>query len=485
MIRINNKIRDKLLRIGPIAILILFSIYQFFYIFYNASFSFGDESQFLTTTAINKILPLKNYIMPSIGRFFPLGLMDYNLLIILPHGDSPYAHFLLNSISFIILVVTSFIYYKKIIIETIKPSIYLNIIIIACVSFITTRFYSVFLSLIFPERIIITLISLFLLLHLKYTSSKKAIYGFLSIVVAVYLTYCKEPIFGSLFVFSSVILIFNWEKLSLKNRAFYLVLITNSLIFIVIYYFIVFKHLTTMYSGGNMQMEFVDLFYKVFRSHKILLLALILSIYRLYKILLKRDYQFAYYDALLFTGMSYTIAILFLGLNFSYYYFPAVMFCTPPLVFWSLELLHTKYFIALWMLASIYTSSKVVDDIQKNQQGRANFPIYISQISGLIEQGYSPLWVQPELNNDFNISIRQWRKESLETYLNYLITPEKISSFTIIESPLEVNVKKKTILFFPLENIESDFNELKIDSFSKQNNFTLLTEIGGIKSYIN
>lgn len=477
--------KDESFRIVPIALFILFSIFQFFFIFHNASFSIGDESQFLTTTAINKVLPLKNYIMPSSGRFFPLGLMDYNLLLLLPYGESPYAHFFFNSISFLVLVIASFVYYKQIIVETIKPSIYLNLIIIACVLFITTRFYSVFLSLIFPERIIITLISLFLLSHLKYTKNQKSIYGLFSIVFAVYLTYCKEPIFGSLLVFSSLILILNWRKLSLKNRSFYIVLIANSIIFIIIYYFLVFKHVNSRYSGGNMQMELVDLLYKVFRSHKILLVAIILTIYRFYKILFKKDYQFVYYDALLLTGISYSLAIIFLGLNFSYYYFPAVMFCTPPLVFWSLRLMNVKYFLIFWMIASIYTSSKVVDDIQLNQHGRVNFPENISKISSLIEQGYSPLWVQPELNSDFNTSIRQWRKGSLEAYLNYLITPKKIPSISIVESFEEVNFKKNTILFFPIENNESDFNEGVLDSFRIQNNFTFLTEVGGIKSYVN
>ena len=96
----------------------LFSITMLlsFYIVFNANWLFGDDTLYLCTTAIGKILPISND-MNFGGRFFPLGHYDFNILVLIGKY-SPTAHYILSAISFILFVIITSFFYKKIINNT-------------------------------------------------------------------------------------------------------------------------------------------------------------------------------------------------------------------------------------------------------------------------------------------------------------------------------------------------------------------------------
>jgi hypothetical protein len=56
---------------------VLFAALGVFCVMFQANWTFSDDHGFIATTAINKYMSFM--IIPSIGRFFPLGLVHYNI----------------------------------------------------------------------------------------------------------------------------------------------------------------------------------------------------------------------------------------------------------------------------------------------------------------------------------------------------------------------------------------------------------------------
>jgi hypothetical protein len=181
--------------------------------------------------------------------------MDYNVLNFFPKGTKATSHYTLVALSFLVFSLVSYFFYKNLSFSVSKRIDYNQWMISFCVVFILARLFSVYLSLIFPERIITCLLAIFLLLYLKFNNTDKWLYGFMALLIAIYLTYCKEPIFGSLFILSLTNLIFNYKGLTRRNKIFYYLLIINCFVFSILYYFLVYKNITSFYTGGNRSLQ--------------------------------------------------------------------------------------------------------------------------------------------------------------------------------------------------------------------------------------
>lgn len=180
----------KIFDVFSYVILTLLVVVLIFFILFHAQWLLGDQAQFIGTTAIHKVLPLQRYIIPSLGRFFPLGLMDYNALLLLPNGSSALAHYTLNAIGFLIFALATVVFYAKILNELSKKN-FNSLIVLLIFVFLSQRVYSVYLDLIFPERIVSMLLAVFILFSYLFYKTEKWLYGFISLLSAFYLVYCK------------------------------------------------------------------------------------------------------------------------------------------------------------------------------------------------------------------------------------------------------------------------------------------------------
>ena len=100
--------RTILIKQIPICIYALLVGILTFFIVHNAAFVLGDQAQFLTTTALGEMLPLSRYVIPVLGRFFPLGITDYNVLLLFLNEPSATAHFVINAICFVLCAILLF-----------------------------------------------------------------------------------------------------------------------------------------------------------------------------------------------------------------------------------------------------------------------------------------------------------------------------------------------------------------------------------------
>ena len=462
-------------------LLSLLTTFLTFFIVYNANWLFGDDLIFLRTTAIGKLLPLSEGINMS-GRFFPLGHYDFNILL-LPGLKSATAHYVFSAISFIVFVTCISFFYSQLIYKISKDRRYTSWLVMFCVIFLMARFYPMFFYVIFPERLVIVLLSVFIILCFRFNETDHWKYGIPALFLAACLVYCKEPVSVALLVFSGTILIINNKGLTKYKRIFYSLLVVNSILFLFLYNYFVIIHSEILYTGGNRPMSVIELLIKVFRDNKVLIPAFGLAFIRLFLIFYKKEKKYLIYDGFLFSGIAYTFAVLMLKLNFSYYYFPAVVLCFPALVFWSVHYLNVKRVALILFVFALFSSVKLADYIKTNQAERISTYPKIVRLAELSKEGYQIIWYQPKLSSSdlFNIQLRDYKKESLEGYLNYVFNDASCFKMNIMT---DIKTEKlRMIVLYPEENIANVRENLEFKKSIEQNNGHQLTDIKGIQVY--
>jgi hypothetical protein len=442
----------KFYKVNTVFAVCLFAVcisYLFFFIIHNANWLLGDQLQFLRTTALNKVLPIRNYVIPTLGRFFPLGLMDYNLLLLFPMGYTATAHFILNAVSFLIFVIAFFFLLYEML--TTERNITLNIwIIVFTMLFLIQRVYSVFLDIIFPERIVVMLLAIFMLFTWQFNKTDKWGFGIVALACAGYMVYCKEPLFGALLVFSLTNIVFNWKNLSRNKIIFQWLLIVNSLLFIILYYFLVYRGIETAYSVNHDNTR-LGVILSMIRGQKIVIVAFVFLFIRFYSILKKKDYEHLFVDGLLFAGLAYFVACFILQLNTTYYYLPGVVLFTPAIVFWLIHYIKPLgACLVMFLFASFYLVKFPVM-IRDNQHRRINTYTQIEKIANYVPVGYKLVWYEfnPE-DKSWNSVLRDWKKSALKAYIAYILKDEQFDFIT--KDSLSENSNSKFIILYPIEN---------------------------------
>lgn len=467
-------------RIATLSFLSIIITLLIYYILKNATFLVGDDSSFLTTTAIGKYYPASTFVGWN-GRFPPLLHWIFNVLLIFPGGESAFAHFLLIAFGFFVFVLSQYFLFRKIIYSASDLHVYNNWLIIFCTVFIVVRVYPVFLDLYMAENIAVVCLSLFLIFYFKFWQTNKGHWGILALIPVIFVTYVKEPIFGSFLVFSMTVLIFSGNKLAKTHKIFHWSLVLNFLVFAVLYYLFVLRHSFSMY-GEICQLTGIELIYKVFRNHKVLFLAFILTFYRLYRVIVKRDRQNLIYDALLFAGVSYSVAMLILKMSFAKYYLPALVLSFPAIIFWAVKTINIRWISLIMLISAMYCTNLIVNDIKENQHARSTTLPILNSISELISEGYRLYWYQPRLNIDF-YDIRKDKQSYLEIYLRYILKERSEVKTIIISTFKDLPLKENYLVLNPIENESNSDSKKEFEDFITQNKFKLFQIIHGVKIY--
>jgi hypothetical protein len=207
--------------------------------------------------------------------------------------------------------------------------------------------------------------------------TKYYIFAFIS---SVYMTYTKEPIFGSLGIIALIELIFCIKSqggVTNKKKIFYISILINCFIFIVIYAYFWFKNPPTEIYGRANAHNIFDTIFTSWRREPYLIIATILSVIRFFSVLLKKDKEQLLIDSFLFAGIGYMCAIFILGFVQAYYYFPAVCFSLPAFTYQLHKLREDKkisqYNMLIILLIPIFTISTIrsVREVKKNLRLRA------------------------------------------------------------------------------------------------------------------
>lgn len=453
-----------------------------FFIVYNSNWIFGDDFGFLKSTAIGKPMLFPN---GENGRFSPFAQFDYNILLLIPDGNLVIAHYIFVDLSFFIFFALSFLFYNKVVSKYIISNSQKSLLLFLIVGSLMLKIYPLFISLVFPERTICILISVFIISYYYLAKTNKFIYVIFLLLSSLYMTYCKEPISIVLFVFAVVNLLFNYKLLTTNQKYVNVFLCVNLIIYLLLYYFIGFKNNETLYYKlpAFSSLSYFEVLDRVFRSHKILFLIFGLFFIRIYYFILKKDRTQLYYDALLFSGISYTVILIYLKLHLSHYYFPTFVLCMPSLINSSLIFFKRKlYLVIVLFISFLIMCSYTYKYIKNNQKSRITNMAGTTRLTNYILEGYNLVWYRYPQTYKFSISTTVDKdREILEEFINYKISNSTRYNLLIDSTYNESNLN--TILLYSTENNNEIIIKKNFDTLIRIYKLRLLNSFGNINVY--
>lgn len=439
-----------------------------FYILCNSNWGLGDDAIIISHTGNGLPFLPSGTICPEIGRFYPFAYLPYNILLLFKQGYiSATSHYLINAIFFIVFIIALFILINLIIKNRIQTR--LNFWITFFVLIITSqKIYVNFLNLFSTIWLDYTLLSLFLLFCYLFYLKSRWIHAFLSLFFLNYMLYCLEIIFVFPLILGITFFVFGHNNI--KQKIFGGLLLFSSGVFITLYYFLVYRHTIAAYDGGHgTNIGLLENALNMFISQKILWLSTIIIIIRMFIIIKKRDKYNIFFDSLLISSMTFMFGAFILKLNWTMYYNLATIQVLPPVIYYTLYYLKVRWCFILFFLFSVYSLYKYPSIIKLNQKERVEMELNMRQVLDYKNKGYKIVWYNIPISSQdytYNIDLREWRKNSVKTYLSYMTRDNKFKFDTILDS--------KTIILYPKENYlikqHSDSKRISL-SCIKQNEF--------------
>jgi hypothetical protein len=437
-------------------------------ILHEANWILGDDEQFINHTAIDKFRSIMEDIR-SDGRFFPLGLFDINLTLFIPNGHTPLGHYCLVCIEFILSIIVLLFLFRNSDNEDYKLSDqYINAFYIILLILFSTSLVQIFMNIVYPEKILFLTLPLFMLFYQKGLKTQHKKYYVLALLCAVYSTYCKEPISGALLIIVLINGIMGYKSLTKKDRIFNCILLINSIIFIILYYFIVYLHSTSFYNDGR-TFDILSFFTRIFTTEKILIFIFILGIIRGFYVFVKKDRNHLYYDGLLFAGIGYSFAYMLLRLNLNYYFSPTIVLSLPSIVYWTKYLYRKKKIQALSILLPIGLIACINLTPVRQTRGiiiryRENAMPYIESINEDYRNGKKLYWFEDEIGNPDNFAelnmYRNFYKLYMNKFIGYLNKDTITKDFFITIKQID-KLNPDDIIFLPMIEVEQVPVEIK------------------------
>ena len=349
------------LQISYFCVLLLLLISSFL-ILNNANWIFdlfwADDYQLLFSTAIGR--PSHSYT--GSGRFWPLGLCDYSLLLAIPFGTTVKAHFLYNCTTMIVACLLLF--------STLRKIVRRSYIALFCmpILFLSSSFILIHMSCIYPERQMFLMLCTFLFFYYKASHESNHFRDYaIAFLSAVYTTYLKEPVFGLWLAFACSNLIFG--NLKKNERKFNYSLIINSLIWICIYVYRTIYRDRTLIDGlkgygavsADSSVNVISNFVTFFQNDHVLYIFSAIAVIRLISILQNKESYNSCTDGVLFAGLSYAGAFLLLNMGSCHYFFPTIVLSLPAMAVAinQSKRFCLKYIIAILIVICSFCSANV------------------------------------------------------------------------------------------------------------------------------
>lgn len=304
-----------------------------FFIILNAEWILGDDKQTMLTTGSGVPLPMFSELIGggvANGRFCPMAHQELNLLTLIPFGYTPLAHYIFNAFFFIVLSFLSIILLRNIQKYYFKSESCILPILTYLFLFVGCTTLTTFLDIIYGRITSMLYLLVFYLIFLN-IKRKKAKYLYYSVPIVLWLTYSGENLFSSFFVIGATILLFNYKNNSKALNRYALFLICDAILYLLLYAIIVMPHAKSNYTSIPNDHFYLDLL--LWTPHAVLVL--VMSMIRLYCIVVKKDTSRIYLDSILFGGAALVMANIVLGLSTAYYYMGVMAFLMPSFLYWA------------------------------------------------------------------------------------------------------------------------------------------------------
>ncbi|MBR1735084.1 MAG: hypothetical protein IJ730_06555 [Alphaproteobacteria bacterium] len=439
-------------------------------ILWNANWVFelfwADDYQFVSTTAIGR----PSHAYTGVGRFWPLGLCDYCLLLLIPYGTTVTAHLIYNCVTMIISSLLFFSFLRNILKNNEIVSVFCMLILFSLSSFVLIH-----MVCIYPEREMFLMLSVFLFFYQKARNgSEKFLNYVIAFIAAAYTTYLKEPVFGMWIVFALSNLIFGTSV----ERKFNFALLLNSSIWIVIYTYRTLFRDRSLIDGGSYagisSMNFNTLFNNFlcfFNKEPILYLLLIIAIVRTFIILKDRKQYNSITDAALFAGVGYSFAYVLLNMQMNHYSFPSVLLEIPAFAIMLANSGLQRLLVCVPVLTSVYSIGNSILWMNNIFIHRENDPKMFEQLIAEQKSGKQILWItepgKEVITKQNSREGDQMRFRRYQIFLDYYAGYHEKQHFPFEKVSDYSKIKKNTIVICSNETLKSKYGEEIIEKINQ------------------
>jgi hypothetical protein len=182
---------------------------------------------------------------------------------------------------------------------------------------------------------------------------EKIFWQILALVAMIFATYTVEVCFGIFAIIAIFNLLFARGNLKKSDRIFNYIIIANTIIYGLLYYFNAYKNAVSFYHVD------VSSPIAVFTQNPLLVLVLIFAFIRAYFVLFKKDRRHIFYDGILFASAGGVFAYLMLRLYYAECYAISMILFLPVLVFWTALFYDKKRYLICGLLCLFVLSSSV------------------------------------------------------------------------------------------------------------------------------
>lgn len=328
--------KEKIQEMISLCALLAAAIFSVCVILFNADWMLGDNYSFILTTAQGKPAPLINGANIGNSRFFPLAGLDFNLLLFVPGGTSAFAHYVYVALSFAAAYLFFCLFNKKFFAGQGNDGIKNNAFFLtafSCLLLVANGgFFTVFMNVIYSERLIFLLFAFMMFSFLRGRDSRKTVWFVLAAAAAIYAAYLKETVSPALFAFSAFSLFFFRKDISKAEKTAHYAIAANFIVFMAMWLYFGYRGSSGSYRTDEI-MPFWQILHTVLWQHKIYLCILAAAFCRFCAISFFKSRPVVFADPLLLASAAFICEYIVLKFNSDYYYFPAAVLGIPPLLY--------------------------------------------------------------------------------------------------------------------------------------------------------
>lgn len=397
----------------------------------HGAWLFGDDYLFMQSFMNGSRSPL----VLEAGRFYPLGFAEFNLLKLFPSARSIFAYELITGLVLILTMFTLSRLFSQTAAAAGKKNRF-NWQALAFIIFLglTPAFVQIFLNIVYPEKMVILLLSVFLLFAVRAFNGNRWSDYSLAAAAAVLATYTKEPVFGAITIIAATLLVFGWRQLSQNQRRFAFFLVLNGIVFLGLYYFIAFKDQTSFYNQGKNFAPRLSLLFMMLERNRLFYLFAAVALWRLYQTLRHRQQPVALlFDGFLYASLGWLAAYAVLKLQDNYYLTPAYILGLPALYYY-LCLPQTNRWLKLVVWSALIIISAVTKPtpwflIYHTHKIREQHRTLLNDFTGAKSAGAKIYWYSPYPQQPFTLVRQQQITNIMTAYqLNRAVDAPKFVS---------------------------------------------------------
>ena len=390
-----------------------------FFIVYKAQWGLGDDAIIMRHTGFGIPFSPSDTTIPYMGRFYPFAYLLYNVLIPFSTGQiTAQSHYWLHLLMFVFLSF-SLAYLLLDILDGLNNG--WRYLIAFLGTFVATfRLYPQFLDCFSTVWLPYSLIGLFLLFTWLFHKKKKTGFAIVALLVINYFIYCLESHFAIPLIMGICGLLFHREATK-KEKVFYCFLVGSGLLYLTLYIILILPHIKTVYDGAHgTNVSILSNAVRMLFASKILLLALLVFIVRLYDTLVNKS-KYTFFDNIILTAIGYCCCCFVLRLNWTLYYNIPALITIPAICYFGQRYLKAPI-TAVILLALFGLYGSKLPRVISGHQGRNSCFEQVTSLANEYRAGIPLIWYAPDAKTPiYEEELREWKKSSLGTYVGWIL----------------------------------------------------------------